>query len=43
MIVNIQDTMEADVYYFENMRDLMIWKELDITKNESEENKNETE
>lgn len=43
MIVNIQDTMEADVYYFEDVRDLMYWKELDITKNESEENENETE
>lgn len=43
MTVNIQDTMEADWYYFENVRDLRYWKELDITKNESEENKNETE
>lgn len=43
MIVNIQDTMEADTYYFENVRDLVYWKEIDITKNESEENKNETE
>lgn len=42
-IVNIQDTMEAGIYYFENVRDLKYWKELDITKNESEENKNETE
>lgn len=32
MIVNIQDTIEADVYYFENVRDLKYWKELDITK-----------
>ena len=43
MIVNIQDTMEPGTYYFENVRDLMYWKELDVTKNESEENKNETE
>lgn len=43
MVVNIQDTMEAGTYYFENVRDLKYWKELDITKNESEENKNETE
>ena len=43
MIVNIQDTMEANVYYFENVRDLKYWKELDINKNESEDNKNETE
>lgn len=42
MIVNIQDTMEPDVYYFENVRDLKYWKELDITKNESEVTENET-
>lgn len=42
-IVNIQDTMEAGTYFFENVRDLRYWKELDITKNESEDKKDETE
>jgi hypothetical protein len=44
MVVNIQDEMEGGTYYFENVRDLMYWKELDITKtDESEDDKDETE